>query len=84
MSEMPTATKPRAAYVSIWFALDAVLALFPPVYWVFAGPTPQIFRLPGSIIYFVALVIFIAASIVAAYLDDERRGAFEVRGEPLG
>ena len=73
----PIVPMPRSAYIWIWFALDALLALFPPVYWVAAQPTP-ILGLPCSIIYFSVLGIFITASLLAAYWDDERRGAFKV------
>jgi len=75
---MPTVPTLRAAYIWIWFAFDAFLALFPPVYWVAARPKPTIFGFPCSIIYFCALGVFITASLLAAYWDDERRGAFEV------
>ncbi len=71
---MPTA--PRSGFVAIWFVLDAILALFPPVYWVAGGPTPLIAGVPCSIAYFVLLAGFIVASLIAAYYDDERRGAF--------
>jgi hypothetical protein len=72
---MPPVT-PRSSFVSIWFILDAVLALFPPVYWVAGGPTPLIAGIPCSIVYFVLLTAFICGSLIAAYVDDERRGAF--------
>jgi hypothetical protein len=76
MTKLAAAIRPRSDFISIWFILDAVLGLFPPVYWVAGGPEPLVFGLPCSIAYFVALALFIAASIVAAYWDDERRGAF--------
>lgn len=70
------AIRPRSAFISIWFVLDAILGLFPPIYWMAGQPTPLIFGLPCSIVYYVVLALFIAASIVAAYWDDEKRGAF--------
>jgi hypothetical protein len=76
MTALIPASRPRSAFISIWFSLDAILALFPPIYWVAGGPAPLVFGLPCSIVYFVALALFIAASIVAAYWDDESRGAF--------
>jgi hypothetical protein len=79
MTTLPTATRPRSTFILIWFVLDAVLGLFPPVYWFAGGPEPLVFGLPCSIAYFVALALFIAVSIVAAYWDDEKRGAF---GDP--
>jgi membrane associated rhomboid family serine protease len=75
---MPIVPRPRSVYIWIWFALDAFLALFPPVYWVAAQPKPKIFGFPCSIVYFGALGIFITASLLAAYWDDERRDAFKV------
>jgi hypothetical protein len=75
---VPTVPGPRSAYIWIWFAFDAFLALFPPVYWVAAQPKPRLFGFPCSIIYFGVLGIFITASLLAAYWDDERRGAFKV------
>ena len=70
-------TRPRSSFISIWFVLDAILGLFPPVYWIAGRPAPAIFGLPCSVVYFMALALFIAASIVAAYWDDEARGAFD-------
>jgi hypothetical protein len=61
---MPTA--PRSSFISIWFSLDA------------GGPTPLIAGIPCSIIYFVLLAAFIVGSLIAAYADDEKRGAFKV------
>jgi hypothetical protein len=80
MTNIPTVLRPRSAYIWIWFALDAFLALFPPVYWVAAQPKPKIFGFSCSIVYFVGLGIFITASLLAAYRDDERRGAFQGSG----
>jgi hypothetical protein len=68
--------RPRSLYVWIWFALEAFIALFPPIYWLVGQPKPTILGLPSSIVYCVALCIVIAASLLAAYWDDERRGAF--------
>ncbi len=78
MATLLPAARPRSGFISIWFILDAVLALFPPVYWIAGGPTPILFGLPCSVVYYVLLAAFITASIVAAYWDDEKRGAFDV------
>lgn len=78
MSITPTVPRPRARYVWIWFALDAVLALCPPIYCLAGQPRPKIFGLPCSIVYFGTLGMFITGSLLAAYRDDERRGAFKV------
>lgn len=76
MASLRPAIRPRSTFISIWFALDALLGLVPPVYWLLGGPTPILFGLPCSIVYFGGLAIFIVLSIVVAYIDDERRGAF--------
>ena len=78
MCNLPTVAGPRSVYIWIWFALDAFLALFPPVYWIAAQPQPNILGFPCSIIYFGGLGICITASLLAAYRDDERRGVFKV------
>ena len=82
MTTLLPATRPRSAFISIWFVLDAILGLFPPVYWIAGGAQPLIFGLSCSIVYFIALALFIAASIVAAYWDDEARGAFADTSHP--
>lgn len=61
-------TKP---WILVWFALDTVLALLPPVYWAASGSRPLILGLPLSVFYFVSLGLFITASLVVAYLVDE-------------
>jgi hypothetical protein len=77
MTELPVATRSRSGFISVWFALDAVFSLFPPVYWLLGGPHPLVLGLPSSVVYYIALGTFITASLLAAYWDDERRGAFE-------
>ena len=78
MPNVLTVPRPRSAYIWIWFAFDALLALFPPVYWIGGQPKPIVFGLPCSIVYFSGVCIFITASLIAAYRDDEARGAFKV------
>ena len=60
-----------SAFVMAWFALDAILALFPPLYWVMSGSSPYILGLPLSIFYFAGVGLFISASFVVAYFVDE-------------
>ena len=83
MTILLPAERPRSTFISIWFGLDAILALFPPIYWIASGPKPLIFGLPCSLVYFFALALFITASIVAAYWDDEKRGAFNAAPDAL-
>jgi hypothetical protein len=61
-------TKP---WILVWFALDTILAIFPPVYWAASGAQPWILGLPLSVFYFVSLGLFITASLVVACLVDE-------------
>jgi hypothetical protein len=67
----------RSSFVSAWFVLDAILALFPPIYWAAGGAKPIVLGLPCSVVYFIGTGIVITASLAAAYWDDERRGAFD-------
>ncbi len=59
-------------FIMAWFALDAILGLFPPLYWAASGPNPYILGLPLSVFYFVAVGLFISASLVVAYFVDEQ------------
>lgn len=54
-----------------WFALDAIVGLFPPIYWAASGADPHVVGLPLSVFYFVAVGLFISASLVVAYFLDE-------------
>lgn len=56
--------------VKIWFALDAVVALAPPLYWAADGRTTPIAGIPAALFYFLAVSTCITASIVVAYLED--------------
>ncbi len=56
--------------VRLWFALDAVVALAPPIYWAANGRTVPILGMPAALFYFLAVDACIAASIVAAHLVD--------------
>ncbi|MCB8875937.1 hypothetical protein [Acidisoma silvae] len=68
--------RPRSRLVPIWFALDAILALLPPIHWAITPHSPWIADMPLGLIYMGGLPIIIAASIVYAYWDDVSRGAF--------
>jgi hypothetical protein len=58
----------------VWFILDTIVALAPPLYWAFDGARTPIFGVPAAVLYFVAVSTCIAASIVAAYLAEVRSG----------
>ena len=61
-------------WVVAWFVLDFVAALAPPLYWAFDGDRSPVFGVPAAVFYFIAVSIFITASIVAAYLAEARVG----------
>lgn len=56
--------------VKSWFALDAVVALAPPLYWAADGKTMPIAGIPAALFYFLAVSTCITVSIVVAYLED--------------
>ena len=59
-----------------WFALDAVLALAPPLHWAVTGEA-RVFGLPEALFYFGGAAAFICASLVAAYLVEDAIGSFD-------
>ncbi|MGE4480243.1 hypothetical protein [Acidocella sp.] len=67
-------------WIKLWFALDAALALLPPIYWAASGPTPAVFGLPLSVFYFILTGASITGSIVTAYAIEVKRGNFEGMG----
>ena len=69
--------KPQFYLVKLWFALDAVLALAPPLYWLAdAHRAAQVFSLPVTLLYFLLVSVFITASILYAYWAEVRGGEF--------
>lgn len=69
-----TSPNKHAPWIIGWFILDAVFALAPPIYWAFDGNRSPILGLPAVVIYFIAVAVFITASIVVAYLAEARSG----------
>ncbi|WP_206506793.1 PT domain-containing protein [Streptomyces chrestomyceticus] len=66
------------ALFGCWFALDAVLALAPPVYWAAGDPRFQGGPgLPLSVCYFLALGAHISAGVVALYGVESARGEID-------
>lgn len=59
--------------VKAWFALDLLLALFPPIHWWASGGDP-VFGVPRVLFYVYGTSAFIAASVVAAYVTDRGVG----------
>ena len=64
------------AWIKYWFALDAILALLPPIYWAASGPSPSVLGLPLSVFYFILTGASITGSVVAAYAVEVKRGNF--------
>lgn len=61
----------------VWFTLNAVLALCPPLYWAIGESDKNIIGLPVTLIYFLAICLSISCSIVYAYSCDLSNGEFE-------
>jgi hypothetical protein len=64
----------RRGIVKLWFALDVLVALAPPLYWAADGRTAPIAGIPAALFYFLAVSLCITASLIAAYLlnaDEE-------------
>lgn len=60
----------RRGFVTLWFGLDAVVALAPPLYWAADGRTTPILGVPAALFYFLAVSVCITASLVAAWLIE--------------
>ena len=70
MSDRPFHHRPL--WIDLWFLLDAVLVLAPPLHWWLAeGPDP-VAGLPASLFYFLSVATFVALSVVVAYLLERR------------
>ena len=68
----------RKHTIGLWFILDAVLALAPPLYWMAdAHHDAAAFGLPTTLLYFLAVSACITASIVYAYLAETAGGELE-------
>lgn len=60
--------------ISLWFFLDAVLVLAPPLHaFVSRHPAPMA-GVPGTLLYFLAVSGCVALSVVAAYALESRAG----------
>jgi hypothetical protein len=65
---------PRAIKVifGVWFGLDAVLALLPPLYWAAGDGSVE-----WSYLYFLGSAAVIVASVVAVYAVEAVRGELD-------
>lgn len=57
-------------WVVLWFVLDAVVALAPPLHWAVSEQRFPVLGLPIVVFYFVAVGVFISASLIAAFCVD--------------
>jgi hypothetical protein len=62
---------PLSMLVKAGFALDLLLALFPPLHWA-AGGADLVFGVPRSLLYLLSVSAFIALSVVVACIADPR------------
>lgn len=74
MSDRGAARIKKPRWISAWFALDAILALAPPLYWAMDGARTSFLGLPVVVLYFVGVSACIAASIVAAFIAEAGAG----------
>ncbi|KKM89570.1 hypothetical protein LCGC14_1247380 [marine sediment metagenome] len=65
-------------FIIVWFYLDAIIALAPPIYWIVNDYRIMfIFGMPATLFYFISVAVCIVCSLIAAYLVEEKQGAFE-------
>ncbi len=58
--------------IRIWFVLDIALALLLPIHW-WLGVAEPLFGLPRVLVYLWGTMLFVSASVVAAYFADPTR-----------
>lgn len=63
--------------IRLWFAVNAILALAPPLHWLFSGQPGEFLGLPSSLLYFLILALSITLNILCAYWDESARGELE-------
>lgn len=62
--------------VRLWFVLDAVIALAPPLYWSADKYKALILGIPATLFYFLIVCLTITGSILYAYWEESSRGTF--------
>lgn len=63
----------RMSFIKAWFIFDAIIALFPPFYWL-VNRQDSFFGYPATLVYFLLVSCCITASVVVAYVIDPNRG----------
>jgi hypothetical protein len=59
------------------FTAEALLAMFPPVYWWVASVDGNVLGMPFAMFYFVVVGALVCATIVAIYVTEEIRDEVE-------
>ncbi len=60
--------------VRAWFALNALVALLPPLHWAVGSSTLTVLGLPVSLLYFVGVSLSLTLNIVYAYWQERQHG----------
>lgn len=63
----------RSLLINLWFLLDAILVLAPPLHWFVAGHLGSSVGPAATLLYFVSVSTFVALSVVVAYLIEHHR-----------
>jgi|GEM_PF-5417657 len=71
-----TTTRPRRRVLNAWLGLNMLIGLCPIPYFYVGAPALQIAGLPGAILYCLALLVSVSASLFAVYRDDDQRAYF--------
>ena len=67
-----------STFITVWFYLDAIIVLAPPLYWMVNDyRMTSILGIPASLFYFISAAVCIVLSIITAYYVEEKQGAFE-------
>lgn len=62
--------------VGVWFLLNTIAALYPPLYWAAGKTTGPVLGMPVSLVYFLGISLSITLSILYAYRRDIKSGEF--------
>lgn len=77
-SDIHAAASGHSRLIGLWFLLDAIVALAPPLYWMANDYRMDfILGVPVPVLYFIAVAVCIAASLIAAYRIEAGQGRFE-------
>lgn len=57
----------------LWFLINLLISLYPPLYWEAGSSQQLILGLPVSFIYFIFIAISITLSILYAYWEEASR-----------